>query len=71
MFFWITVAAWLTAVIVSYGNGNRIMPTIILLLGIADIAGMLFFSVGWLGLSALAVLAVVMLIANKIDAVNI
>ena len=71
MLFAIAVGAWITVVTVSYVNGNRILPTVVLVLGIADIIGMVFFSVGWLGLSALALMAVVMLIANRIDSIHI
>ena len=64
--FWIAVAAWLIGVLVSFINGKRKLPFTILFLGVLDIVGIFNFDLGWIGLSFLALLAVVILIANKV-----
>lgn len=66
MFFWIATGAWLAGVIISFNRGNLKLPLIILILGILDIAGMFFLNFGWLGLSALALMAVIIHIVNKL-----
>ena len=62
---WITIAAWLIGVTFSYINGNRKLPNTILFLGLSDIFGIFYLDLGWIGLSILAGLAIVILIANK------
>jgi len=65
---WIAIAAWLIGIVISFNNGSRKLPYTILFLGILDIAGIFYFDLGWIGLTTLAVLAVVILIANKMGA---
>lgn len=69
MFFWIAVAAWLAGVIISFSMGNRRLPLVILSLGVIAIVGVLFFRFGWPGIAALAGMALVIHIANKLDSV--
>ncbi len=70
MFFWIAVGAWLAGVIISFTRGNRKLPLVILLLGVFDILGVFLWNFSWLGLSALALMGVVILLANKFDAIG-
>jgi hypothetical protein len=58
---------WIVGVIVSFINGNRALPVIILLLGIGVVAATFNGMLGYYGIAALAVLAVIMWIANKAD----
>ena len=66
MFFLIALIAWLGGVIVSFYNGNRKLPFTILLLGL----GLLFAPIGIWKLVGLALLAAIILIANKADSVG-
>jgi len=66
--FWIAMGAWLVGITFSFINGSRKLPFTILFLGIGDIVGMFNYDLGWIGLSILAGLAVVILIANKMGA---
>ena len=68
MLLWIAMAAWLIGVTVSFNNGNRTLPVTIMFLGTLDCVGIFYYNLGWIGLTILAVLAVVILIANKPDA---
>lgn len=63
MFFLIAIIAWIGGVIISFINGNRKFPLIVLLLGI----GLLFAPVGVWGLAGIALLAAIIWIANKAD----
>ena len=67
MLFWFTTGAWLAGVIISFAQGNRGLPLIILILGIVDIIGIFFLGFGWLGLAALAIMAAIIHVANKLD----
>jgi hypothetical protein len=69
IWFLIVVAVWLSAVIISFINGRRRFPIAVLALGIAAIAATLFLGLGWIGLAVLAVLTVLVLLANKFDSV--
>ena len=63
MFFLIALAAWVAGVMVSFYNGNRKFPLIVLLLGI----GLLCAPIGVWKVAGLALLAAVIWIANKAD----
>ena len=67
MFFYIALAAWLWGVVVSFVNGNRRLPSVILLLGIIVAALTFMGKAGYFGLAGLAVLAAIIWIANKAD----
>lgn len=69
MFFWIALAAWLAGVVLSFVRGRTVLPLVILILGIADVLGIFFLGFGWLGVSALAIMGVVIHVANKLDSV--
>lgn len=64
---WIILGAWLVAIILSYVNGNRRMPTVILILGLLTLAGTFTGLLGYFGLTILAILTVIIWIANKYD----
>ena len=63
MFFLIALVAWIGGVIVSFYNGNRKLPLVVLLLGL----GLLFAPIGVWKLAGLALLAAIIWIANKTD----
>lgn len=63
MFFLIALVAWVGGVIVSFYNGNRKLPLIVLLIGL----GLLFAPIGVWKLAGLALLAAIIWIANKTD----
>jgi hypothetical protein len=59
----IAIIAWAGGVIVSFYNGNRKLPLIVLLLGL----GLLFAPIGVWGVAGLALLAAIIWVANKAD----
>jgi hypothetical protein len=61
--FFIAIIAWAGGVIVSFYNGNRKLPLIVLLLGV----GLLFAPIGVWGIAGIALLAAIIWIANKAD----
>ena len=63
MFFLIALVAWIGGVIISFYNGNRKFPLVVLLLGI----GLLIAPIGVWKLAGLALLAAIIWIANKED----
>jgi hypothetical protein len=63
MFFLIALIAWIGGVVVSFYNGNRKLPLIVLLLGL----GLLFAPIGVWKLAGIALLAAIIWIANKAD----
>ena len=68
MFFLIVLGAWLAGVVVSYAYGNRKMPTVVLLLGLALIGATYGgYLGGGFGLAGLALLAAIQWVANKAE----
>lgn len=63
MFFLIALGAWLGGVAISFYNGNRKFPLIMLLLG----AGLFFAPIGIWKIAGIALLAAITWIANKAD----
>ena len=63
MFFLIALGAWLGGVVISFYNGNRKFPLIVLLLG----AGLFFAPIGIWKMAGIALLAAIIWIANKAD----
>ena len=61
--FLIAIIAWLGGVIVSFYNGNRKLPLVVLLIG----GALLFAPIGVWGIAGIALLAVIIWIANKAD----
>ena len=61
--FLIAIIAWAGGLIISFYNGNRKLPLIVLLLGL----GLLFAPIGVWGIVGIAILAAVIWIANKAD----
>lgn len=59
----IVIIVWLAGVLISFYNGNRKLPLVVLLLGLVC----LFAPIGPWGLAGLAILAAIMWIANKAD----
>ena len=59
----IVLAAWAGGVFVSFYNGNRKLPIVVLLLGL----GLLFAPIGLWRVGGMALLAAVIWIANKAD----
>jgi hypothetical protein len=55
MFFWV-MGFWAVGVIVSFINGNRRLPLVILLLGIGVVAATFKGLLGYYGIAALAIL---------------
>ena len=69
MFFYIALFAWLGGVVVSFVNGNRRLPSVILLLGLILVALIIEGRAVFFGLAGIAVLAAIIWTANKADAV--
>jgi hypothetical protein len=65
---WLAITAWLIGVSISFIHGSRKLPLNILFLGIIDLVGIFFFGFGMIGMTVLAVLAIIILIANKAGA---
>ena len=61
--FLIAIIAWVGGVIISFYNGNRKLPFVVLILGL----GLLFAPVGVWGIAGIAILAAIIWIANKAD----
>jgi hypothetical protein len=59
----VALLAWLGGVVVSFVNGNRKLPLVILLIGI----GLFFVPVGGYRLAGFAILAAIIWVANKAD----
>ncbi len=59
----IAIVAWLVGVGISFSNGNRKLPIVVLLLGI----GILVAPTGAFGIAGIALLAAIIWIANKSD----
>ena len=61
--FLFALCAWIVGVIYSFSNGNRRLPAIVLLIGIV-----LFFApIGFFKVAGIALLAIVIWMANKWD----
>lgn len=67
--FYLALTAWLAGAIFSFLAGNQKLPSAILILGVVDLIGMFVFGWGYLGISGLATLAVIILIVNKFDSI--
>jgi hypothetical protein len=61
--FLIPLIAWAIGVIMSFANGNRKLPAVILLLGL----GLLIAPIGVWRIVGMALLAAIIWIANKAD----
>jgi hypothetical protein len=61
--FLIAIIAWLGGVIVSFANGNRKLPAIVLLSGL----GLFIAPIGLIRIAGIALLAAIIWIANKAD----
>jgi hypothetical protein len=59
----IVLIAWIGGICISFYNGNRKLPSIVLLLGL----GLIFAPIGVWRLVGMTVLAIVVWIANKAD----
>lgn len=61
--FLFALCAWIVGVIYSFSNGNRRLPSIVLLIGIV-----LFFApIGFFKVAGIALLAIIVWMANKWD----
>jgi hypothetical protein len=67
MFFYIALIAWIGGVVVSFVNGNRRLPSVVLLLGLVLVVLTFMGKVGYFGLAGIAILAAIIWIANKAD----
>ncbi len=67
MFFYLALIAWLGGVVVSFANGNRRLPAVVLLLGLVLLALTLAGKAGYFGLAGIAFLAALIWVANKAD----
>ncbi|MGC3960623.1 MAG: hypothetical protein QM813_22630 [Verrucomicrobiota bacterium] len=59
----IVIVAWLGGIFISFYNGNRKLPIIVLLSGL----GLIFAPIGVWSLVGMTVLAIVIWFANKAD----
>ena len=67
MFFFIALIAWLGGVVVSFANGNRRLPSTVLLLGLVLVVLTFMGKAGYFGLAGIALLAAIIWIANRAD----
>jgi len=67
MFLYLALFAWLGGVVVSFANGNRRLPSIVLLLGLVLVGLTFWGKAGYFGLAGIALLAAIIWIANKAD----
>jgi hypothetical protein len=65
--FFIALGAWLSGVVMSFAYGNRTLPAIILVLGLALVVLSFMGIAGPLGLVGLCILAIIIWIANKAE----
>lgn len=65
--FYIVISALLVGIIVSWINHNRKLPLTILTLGVLVLCGGFTMGFGYATVSILAILAVIIWIANKFD----
>ncbi|MGE3309767.1 MAG: hypothetical protein AB7O66_07340 [Limisphaerales bacterium] len=65
--FYVALTALIYGVVVSFANGNRGLPAVILLVGLALTVLTFMGMAGYLGLAGIAILAVIIWIANKAD----
>lgn len=65
--FFIVVGAWLAGVVISLVNHNRKLPLWVLGIGLLVLAGHFTIGLGYLTISVMGLLAVVIWIANKLD----
>lgn len=67
--FYIVISAWLVGVVVSFIYGNRKLPIAILLIGIGATAVQFTIGIGYIYIAVMAVLSVIIWMANKMDMV--
>jgi hypothetical protein len=67
MFLWIALFAWFGGVVVSFINGNRRLPSVVLLLGLVLVVLTFTGIAGYFGLAGIAILAAIIWIGNKAD----
>lgn len=65
--FFIVLGAWLAGIIVSLVNHNRKLPLSILGIGTLVLVGNFTVGFGFIGVAVMAVLSVIIWIANKLD----
>lgn len=65
--FFVVIAAWLVGIIVSLVNHNRKLPLTTFGIGILILVGNFTIGFGSLAIALMAVLCVVIWIANKLD----
>lgn len=63
MLFLFALIAWLAGVVMSFVNGNRKLPLVVLLIGL----GLIFAPIGIWKLAGIAILAAIIWTANKLD----
>jgi len=67
MFFYVALIAWIGGVVVSFVNGNRRLPSVILVLGLGLVVLTFTGKAGNFGLAGIAILAAIIWIGNKAD----
>ena len=65
--FYIVLAAWLAGVVTSFINGNRKMPITIFAIGAVATGLQFTVGIGYLYIALMAILSIVIWIANKFD----
>ena len=65
--FYIAILAWAGGVSLSFANGNRKLPLVVLLLGIGLLIATFRGSAGLFGIAGIAILAIIIWVANKAD----
>jgi len=66
--FWVVIAAWIAGIAISIANENRKLPAVVFLLGCGALYMHFSGMFAALGLALLALLTVVILLANKFEA---
>ena len=70
MFFSIALIAWIGGSLASIANGNRRLPTVVILLGLVFAVLSLMGRVGYFDVAGIAVLAAIIWIANDMEIKN-
>ena len=65
--FYNAIFAWAGGVILSFANGNRKLPLVVLLLGIGLLIATFRGHAGLFGIAGIAILAAIIWVANKAD----
>ncbi len=70
MFFFIALIAWIGGNLLSFVNGNRRLPSVVLLLGLVFVVLTFLGKAGYFDVTGIAILAVIIWVANDMEVKN-